>query len=66
MTRLREDDIGHIAQRLPEYDGRPYTLHLAREIIRLPQVELASHTLTHPFQWDLTRGTDATYTSQGY
>ena len=51
---------------LPEYTGRVYTLHLAKRIIDLPNVELASHTLTHPYQWNPAKQPDERYVKQGY
>ncbi|MCK5686447.1 hypothetical protein KAJ27_20090, partial [bacterium] len=38
---------------LPEYNGREYTMALADRIIRLKNVELASHTVNHPYIWDM-------------
>ena len=35
----------------PENGGRPDTLELMKRAFALPQVEVASHTLSHPFEW---------------
>ncbi len=36
----------------PSALGSPYLRKLAREIFRLPNVEPASHSFSHPFYWD--------------
>ena len=35
----------------PELGGRPESAAVARRLFALPQVEVASHTYTHPFDW---------------
>ncbi len=36
---------------LAEHGGNPSTEQIARRIFALPQVEVGSHTCTHPFDW---------------
>ncbi len=53
----RYDDLPHtvsvISKAVEESGNRTYhpMLELAREMFRLPQVEVATHTATHPFNW---------------
>lgn len=44
--------VGPIAADLdPEWSGDEKAQEIAREIFRLPQVESAHHTFSHPFEW---------------
>lgn len=42
----------------PDWYGTPETRRIAREIFELPNVELASHTLSHPFEWSFFEAPD--------
>lgn len=45
---------------LAEEGGNPATEELARRIYSLPQVEVGSHTFTHPFRWSFYEPYDRT------
>ena len=49
----------------PHAIGNPEMIKLAKEIFRLPNVEPASHSYSHPFYWDPNyKGEDGEYDSQ--
>ncbi len=41
-----------IAEMIASYAGNKKGIEIARELFALPQVEVASHTYTHPFYWE--------------
>lgn len=45
--------VGPIAADLdPLWEGTPKSTHVARQILKLPHIEVASHTYSHPFSWE--------------
>jgi hypothetical protein len=44
----------------PEFGGRTESAAVARRLFALPQVEVASHTYTHPFDWQFFARYDRT------
>lgn len=44
----------------PKYGAPPASARVARELFALPQVEVASHTHTHPFNWTFYASYDRT------
>ncbi len=50
-----------VAEIDPRIHGRPEYVDLAREIFRLPNVEPASHSFSHPFYWDPNSRTKDSY-----
>jgi len=41
-----------IAEMIPNYAGNKAGIEIAKKLFALPQVEVASHTYTHPFYWE--------------
>ncbi|MFH2130785.1 MAG: hypothetical protein ABIK68_10465 [bacterium] len=41
-----------VAEIDPEWSGSKASMTIARKIFALPQVEIGSHTYSHPFNWD--------------
>lgn len=58
-----EAEVRCLAENLDEKD-RPRLEDTAREIFRLPNVEVASHSYTHPFYWIRDDKTSGTYSNE--
>ena len=42
----------------PKWAGKPQSVKVAKEIFALPNVEIGSHTYSHPFQWSFFESGD--------